>query len=68
MSWLTRWLMGALDPTHGQAVEVADAGRAPAPSTRLAATKAKANPLLRAIVALDSLTVDFTVSPDGARL
>jgi hypothetical protein len=54
-SWLTRWEMGALEPTQGQAALAADAARAalagvatPAPLTRDAATAAAAVSRVRA--------------------
>ena len=53
ISSLTRWLIGALEPTQGQAVETAEAGVAPDPTTRPAAVIASAKPVTRSDSARD---------------
>jgi hypothetical protein len=64
-NWLTRWLIGALDPTHGQAVEAAEAGAGVAtdPATTVAAAVATAKPATRATLNTDDRITLATTPP-----
>jgi len=76
MTWLTRWLIGALEPTHGQAAEAAlaeAAGAAGAAEAALAAGAAlaaeaalAAGAALVALVALAGGAAPVTPASDAA--
>jgi len=70
INWLTRWLIGALDPTHGQAVEVAEAGAwvAAEPTTSIDAAMTTAKPATRTILNTDDRITLATTPPDARAL
>jgi len=70
ISWLTRWLIGALDPTHGQAVEAAEAGAwvSAALATSVDAAVMTAKPATRTILNLDDRITLAMTPPDTRAL
>ncbi|HEY3907249.1 MAG TPA: hypothetical protein VGM14_25325 [Streptosporangiaceae bacterium] len=63
---LTRWLIGALDPTHGHAVEAAEAGARVAtdPTTSVAVAVTTAKPPTRTTLNTDDRITLATTPPD----